>query len=195
MSLYLLLAISLGTVAAGLYAVAKRVGIPPVQSSVFAGTAIVAFLLGWAFHGGGASEASPTVAAVATPVVAGTPVPPAALFHEALSDAQFPNRVAAGTTVNGSVVVQNTSTLTWRAHNGPISLGFHLLDTDGHAVAEGRALLGADVKPGEKRRVRFSAKMPAAPGRYTLTLDVVYEYYSWFESVRNQPARIDVTVT
>ena len=192
MSLYLLLAVSLCAAAFGLYWSAKRAGITPMYSGVFAGCAVAAFLLGWAFRGGAAPEVS-VVAPVVAPVVAATPNP--ALFHEALSELQFPTHVAASSSAKGSIVVQNSSALTWSTANGPILLGFHILAADGHPVNEGRALFGTkSLKPGEKRRVPIAAMMPSAPGQYKVKFDVIYEGYAWFESTRNRPVTVSVTV-
>lgn len=189
MSVYLLLALSLCAAAFGLYWLAKRAGISPAHSGTFAGAAVVAFLLGWAFRGGAAQEPV-AVTAPSPPVV--TPNP--AMFHDALSALHFPSRVAAAKAANGTVEVKNTSPLPWQTRNGPILLGFHLLATDGRTISEGRALLGRDVKPGEKRIIRFAAMMPDAPGQYTLKVDVVYEGYAWFESSRNRPETASLTV-
>ena len=193
MSLYLLLALSLCAAAYGLYWSANRAGAGATHSAVFAGCAVVAFLLGWAFRGGGAAPDAGPAAPVAAPVVVATPNP--ALFHEAISALQFPSRVAAATVVNGTVVVQNTRALTWPTRNGPVYLGFRTLTADGRVLKEGRALLGNDLKPGEKRRVSFAALSPDVPGQYTLKVDVVYEKFSWFESSLNRPVVIALTVT
>ena len=170
-----------------------RAGAGRVHSGVFAGCAVTAFLLGWAFRGGGAPPDAGPAATAAAPAAAATPNP--AMFHEALSGLQFPNRVSAATVVNGSVVVQNTSALTWPAHDGPVYLGVRTLAADGRILKEGRALLGNDVKPGEKRRVTFSAVSPDVPGQYTVKVDVVYEKFSWFESALNRPLVVALTVT
>jgi hypothetical protein len=188
----LLLFIWLCAAAAALYWAAQRFGVRRDHSAIFAGSVGVAFLLGWLLHAGGTATQTATAAAPAAPHATVSP----AIFRDALSGLQVPDRAGAGKELRGSVVVENRSPLAWPVKGDtPVLLGFHILDASGKAVGEGRAELHSDVAPGERRRVSFVVTAPSAPGSYTLAVDLLCETVSWFEAFGNRPARQALTVS
>lgn len=173
---FFLIAVWLAVAAALLYWLGTRVKLPPTHRAVFAGSIIAAFIVGWVFRGG-----SGPAAPVPTPVPQPSVNP--AMFSDTLSAVEFPSTVPTRRDQAGSIVVENRSAVMWPTHaSRPVLLGFFVYDSSGHAVRVGRAALGPDFAPHQKRRIGFIIPTPDSPGLYTLKLDLVYESIGWFES-------------
>jgi hypothetical protein len=180
----LLIVAWLAVVAALVYWLGTRVKLPPTHRAVFAGSVIAAFIVGWVFRGG-----SGPAAPVPTPVAQPSVNP--AMFVDSLSAVEFPSTVPARHDQAGSIIVENRSVVTWPTHaERPVLLGFFVYDSSGHAVRLGRAALGADFAPHQKRRIGFTIPTPDSPGLYTLKLDLVYESIGWFQKPITIPIKV-----
>lgn len=87
-------------------------------------------------------------------------------------------------TILSGVIFRNKGWRTWSSAspNGPVFLSYHWLDRDGAAVIEDglRTPLPHAVAPGDTCTMSCRIETPAAPGRYTLALDLVEEGVTWF---------------
>jgi len=107
----------------------------------------------------------------------------------------------AGAPFELEVSVANAGATAWlregRHGRGFVTLGAHLLSADG-AVLEfdyGRAPLPRDLVRGEGAALSLRLIAPAAPGRYTVRLDMVNEGIGWFAAGRSGTADVGLTVT
>jgi hypothetical protein len=98
--------------------------------------------------------------------------------------------------------VENLADIPWTTF-GPaaarhaINLGNHWVDEAGRRVVhdDGREFLPpGELAPGDRVDLQLEVRAPAAPGRYTLELDVVQEGVSWFADRGSEPARAPVHV-
>ena len=96
-----------------------------------------------------------------------------------------------------SVVARNTADAVWLASTpgdrGTVKLGWRW-SRDGVGVGEGRAPLHVDVWPGRVARFAERVAVPAAPGDYTLTVDLVSEFVTWFADQGQRPVIVSVKV-
>ena len=71
------------------------------------------------------------------------------------------------------------------------------MDTDNLLIAQdyGRALLVADVAPGETTVVELTLNAPAEAGEYRVKLDMVDECVAWFEHVGSEAVIVPLTVS
>ena len=194
----LLLLVALAVAAAVIYWISMRMLLRPVHPAVFTGTVVVAFLIGWLVRGLTVQppKAAPAVVAANTPAAVPTRSVVWPLFHDRVSDGRFPPRIRAGSTVFGSVMVENRSAVDWNPHGNPtLMLGLKVSDAAGHVIAQGRSDLGPSFPPGMRRRIKFQVDPIAVPGEYTLTLDPVLESVAWFADVNhNKPLPLKFTV-
>lgn len=100
----------------------------------------------------------------------------------------IPSQVRAGEKFTGTTRLFNRSRQAWTAEGGVarVNLSYHWLDAAGREVVkEGdRTTLELPVPPGGRVSVQQNFTAPAAPGRYVLELDPVFEHVSWF-SLKN----------
>jgi len=98
---------------------------------------------------------------------------------------RVPPRVAAGERFEIRTRVQNASEHPWPVEP-PVRVGlsYRWLDEAGRVVVENglRTHPEAPVPPGEMLVIDQEIEAPEAPGRYVLTLDLVYELVAWFSS-------------
>lgn len=136
--------------------------------------------------GGGATNTTAPVANTGTPPTAALPD---SGYRADISVASAPQTIRAGQKETVTVRVKNTSDQTWNAGKPATSdgkfllnVGNHWLDAAGKVTAENdaRTNLPKDVKPGEEVEVALRVTAPAAPGEYTLEIDMVQELVSWF---------------
>jgi hypothetical protein len=100
------------------------------------------------------------------------------------------------------VTVTNIGTARWLGGVRPIPgwtrLGAHLARLDGTpdivAFDWWRGELPATVSPGESIRCDIELPGIQSPGRYRVTLDLVVEGVTWFETSGSVPLRLDVAV-
>jgi len=90
-----------------------------------------------------------------------------------------PAAAAAGHTLLCALVLRNRS---WRAFAAPIAASYHWLDASGAVVVQdgARTPLPRAVAPGTTCEMTLRVDTPAAPGRYTLAVDLVEEGVTWF---------------
>jgi hypothetical protein len=97
--------------------------------------------------------------------------------------APIPSEISIGESFMVAVSATNTGRAAWLAtapgDRGAVRLGWRWVRDDLDAF-EGRATLSSDVSPGQV--VHFMARIPSppTPGDYTITIDLVSEYVSWF---------------
>jgi hypothetical protein len=78
------------------------------------------------------------------------------------------------------ITVTNTGSLTWQP--GAFNVGYHVYVPSGAVfVWDGvRTSLPSAVGPNQSVTLSAIVRMPAAPGAYTLSFDVVREGVTWF---------------
>ncbi len=96
---------------------------------------------------------------------------------------EMPARVAPGEAFTVPVAIANTSRETWPSEGGArVRLAFHWKSLAGDLVLwDGeRTELGEAVAPGATVKRQQVVIAPAAPGRYVLELEPVFEHVGWF---------------
>lgn len=100
-----------------------------------------------------------------------------------------------GETLGLSFRAKNTGAAVWLARapddRGAVRLGWRW-SRNGVTTGEGRAPLAADVPSGDVARFVAPVAVPAAPGDYTLTLDLVSEAVTWFAGQGQRPVTVAV---
>jgi len=109
-----------------------------------------------------------------------------------------PTRLRAGVVVDAVVTVLNRSWRVWDsdAADGPDFVSYRWLDGGGVQTGdEGiRSRLPRPLSPGERCSAAMRILAPAAPGRYTLAVDLVREHVTWYSHAGAPPLRVAVTV-
>jgi len=96
------------------------------------------------------------------------------------------------------VEATNTGRAVWLAapmgNRGSVRLGWRWSRDQVDLPEAGRMFLAADLSPGQA--VRFAPRIvcPLAPGDYTLTIDLLSEYVTWFADQGRPPIRVPVKV-
>ncbi len=95
-----------------------------------------------------------------------------------------PDEMYANTTTDATVVVKNTSTVTW-PENGPVGLDYRWIDSAGNAAFAGyqfnqRVYPDHDVGPGETHLFRMRVKGPPRAGTWKLRYDMALTGVAWF---------------
>lgn len=148
------------------------------------------------FYGGAAMSAvwqlaGPTVRG--QPTSADSPDQLAALY---VAD-PIPGAVFAGELITASLVATNTGHAVWLAsalgERGAVRLGWRWYHADREAGG-GRALLLSNLFPGQTARFTARISAPTVPGNYTLVIDMVSEFMTWFADRGSQPIRVAVRV-
>jgi hypothetical protein len=105
-------------------------------------------------------------------------------------ECSFPSAITVGEKpFSGTVRFRNTSGERWPSGPGRrLKLAYHWLDETGEAVVfEGRrTAIGRGIPAGDEALVTQEVLPPAAPGRYRLQVDLVFEFVGWF-SQRGAP--------
>jgi hypothetical protein len=149
----------------------------------------------------GSSPGQPSAdAGKPAPVGANTPLPKDA-FKASISVPQPPPVIKAGEKTTIEVKVKNDSASPWPAlgqpdHKYQVNLGNHWYDAQEKLLTndDARGFLPHDLKPGEEITIPLKVTAPAAPGDYTLELDMVQEMIGWFKQKGGQPFRLKVKV-
>ena len=105
------------------------------------------------------------------------------LYAVTWDDIAVPARMRAGEELTIPARVANASAATWTAAGAArVKLAYHWLTPAGEmAVYDGeRTELPLPVAPGAEVAVAQRIVAPAAPGRYRLALDLVFEHVAWF---------------
>lgn len=112
-----------------------------------------------------------------------------------------PEVMRAGQKLVLDLLVRNMSDVTWsnRGKEGspyPVGIGNHWLDTDNRMVThdDGRSTIPHDLPPGEEARLPLEIHAPAAPGDYTLEIDMLREGVTWFAHAGARTVRLRVRV-
>lgn len=102
----------------------------------------------------------------------------------------------AGQVAGLGVKVTNHGYLTWPSvasdPSHPVRMSYHWIDADGNVISHDglRTDLPREVGMGESLLMRASILAPSTPGRYTLVLDLVREYVTWFADRGSPPLKI-----
>jgi hypothetical protein len=114
-----------------------------------------------------------------------------------LEAAPIASEAFVGEILDVAVTARNTSRAVWLASapgdRGSVGLGWRW-SRNGVTVQEGRAFLHADVRAGGAARFAARVAVPAAPGDYTLTLDLVAEGVTWFADQGQRPVTVAMQV-
>lgn len=111
------------------------------------------------------------------------------LFHAEWLGCGAPSQVQAGEEFLALARLRNTSAFAWPTRGGArVRLSYHWLDSAGGQVTYNgaRTDLAAPVAPGAVLETWQKVNAPAAPGRYQLELDPLFERVAWF-SARGAP--------
>ena len=111
--------------------------------------------------------------------------------------AAVPTDLPAGKKVTFQITVRNSGNVPWPADGyTPVRVGYHWLDSAGKEVPvpEQHGQLSQQVDPGSQATSQLSVVAPAAPGKYTLRLDLVQENFSWLSAKGAQTKDVKVTV-
>jgi len=77
----------------------------------------------------------------------------------------------------------------------PVFAGVKLYRAEGEFVMDfGRAELGREMRPEERRRLTMRLTAPERPGNYVLEFDMVKEFEYWFEQRGSVPVRLPLQV-
>lgn len=124
---------------------------------------------------------------------------PQPIFAQAISLADNqPIELKVGSSLNLSVVVNNTSNFIWSSQAiNPVNFAYHWLGLDGTIVLwDGeRTPLPSDLPPQSSVTLNARIKPPSKPGQYLLRLSMVQEGVTWFEDQGAKPHDVSITVT
>jgi hypothetical protein len=105
-------------------------------------------------------------------------------------------RARAGTGAVLPLLVLNESTIPFQWGDSPIGLSYHLKAADGEELSHDNArnFFTEPLLPGQERLVNLSIASPAAPGRYELEIDLVWEGLFWFKDRGSPTASVTLEV-
>ena len=112
---------------------------------------------------------------------------PGILAAEITLCSQWPDRFAPRETLRADLLVRNVGDTLWLGgtllRRGAVTLGVKIFDEAGTVCDEfhGEPALPRAVAPNESCSVTIEHRCPAAPGRYTLKIDLVDQHICWFE--------------
>lgn len=124
-------------------------------------------------------------------------------FRADITVAQPPVKMRPNQKETLLVKVRNTGNAPWPSQGRPqdgyyqVNLGNTWYDSKGEKIEKHpyeRSGLGVDVRPGEEATVPLNITAPAAPGEYTLQIDLVQEMVAWFAEKGSTPQKFKVTV-
>lgn len=130
------------------------------------------------------------------------PMPDGA-FRADINVADPPTRMRPGEKQTLNVKVKNVGNAAWPAHGRSndgfyqVNLGDTWFDAQNARIEKHpyvRSPLPADVKPGEEVEVPLTITAPAAPGDYTLQVDMVQEMVAWFADKGGSAPKFKVKV-
>lgn len=130
------------------------------------------------------------------------PMPDGA-FRAGISVADPPTKMRPGEKQTLNVKVKNVGNSVWPAHGRSndgfyqVNLGDTWFDAQGARIEKHpyvRSPLPGDVKPGDEVEVPLTITAPAAPGDYTLQVDMVQEMVSWFADKGGSAPKFKVKV-
>jgi 2-polyprenyl-3-methyl-5-hydroxy-6-metoxy-1,4-benzoquinol methylase len=112
---------------------------------------------------------------------------PGLLRAEITLRSSWPELFAPGQTFTADLIVRNAGDTLWLGgsmlRRGGVTLGVKIFEEAGTVCDEfhGEPALPRAVAPNESCSVRIERRCPAAPGRYTLKIDLVDQHICWFE--------------
>jgi hypothetical protein len=110
---------------------------------------------------------------------------------------EVPPSWTAGGSLEVPVRLFNTSEVAWENRGAArVKLAYRWRSADGAPVGadDHRIELPLPIGAGERAAVRAEVTAPAAPGRYTLEIDLVYEHVAWFADRGGESFRAEVEV-
>ena len=104
--------------------------------------------------------------------------------------------VSAGETFDARIEVECIDNRNWPIDGKhPVFAGVKLYHADGRFIMDfGRAVLGPEMRPGQKRALTMHLTGPEEPGDYVLEFDMVKEFEYWFEQRGAVPVRLPLRV-
>jgi 2-polyprenyl-3-methyl-5-hydroxy-6-metoxy-1,4-benzoquinol methylase len=126
---------------------------------------------------------------------------PGLLRAELKLESTWPADFKAGELFQAKVRVRNTGDTLWLAgkalRRGDVTLGVKVFDESGTVRDEfhGEPALPRTVGPNESCTVTIERACPAAPGRYTVKIDLVDQHICWFEEVGSTALYLPLVVS
>jgi hypothetical protein len=112
---------------------------------------------------------------------------PGILRAEITLQSPWPEMFAPGQTLRADLLIRNAGDTLWLGgkflRRGGVTLGVKVFDQAGTVCDEfhGEPALPRAIAPNESCTVTIERACPAAPGRYTLKIDLVDQHICWFE--------------
>jgi hypothetical protein len=112
---------------------------------------------------------------------------PGVLRAEITLQSPWPETFAPGQTLRVDLLIRNVGDTLWLGgkflRRGGVTLGVKIFDQAGTVCDEfhGEPALPRAIGPNESSTVTIERACPAAPGRYTLKIDLVDQHICWFE--------------
>ena len=125
---------------------------------------------------------------------------PRALRAEFTLNVSLPQRLEAGEAIELAMTVKNSGDTLWlngqTVRAGVVMPGVKIIDARGEVIAElhGHPMLPHAVPPGQSVDFDIQLVAPAAPGRYTVKIDLVDQHICWFEERGSQPLVLSIEV-
>ena len=113
----------------------------------------------------------------------------------------WPGQFQPGEIIRADLLVRNTGDTLWLGgkflRHGIVTLGVKIFDEAGDVRDEfhGDPALPRAVAPNESCAVTIERTCPAAPGRYSLKIDLIDQHICWFEERGSRPLTLPLVVT
>lgn len=122
-----------------------------------------------------------------------TPIRP---YDADFVDHSIPDSMISNSFYSVNVDLRNIGTESWNGvGDNPVRLSYHWFKEGDLILWDGyRTELPFEILPGEKLSIDVNVKTPLDPGRYSLVIDPVKEYVTWFEAGGSQPLVVNVTI-
>jgi hypothetical protein len=126
---------------------------------------------------------------------------PGMLRAEFTLNGSLPQRVGPGGKLELGITVKNTGDTLWLSgqtvRNGVVMPGVKIINARGEIVTElhGHPMLPHAVPPGQTVDLPLQLVAPAAPGTYTIRIDLVDQHVCWFEERGSPPLVLSFEVS
>jgi hypothetical protein len=110
-------------------------------------------------------------------------------------------RVEPDEKISAAITIRNTGDTLWLSGQtlraGIVMPGVRVFDQSGEMMSEvhGHPMLPRSIAPGQYVSITLPCPVPAAPGTYTVKIDLVDQQVCWFEERGSQPLVFKVEVT
>ncbi len=112
----------------------------------------------------------------------------------------LPEHISAGEKLELALTVKNTGDTLWLSgqtvRRGVVMPGVRIINARGEIVTElhGQPMLPHAVPPGQTVNLGIQLVAPAAPGTYTISIDLVDQHVCWFAESGSQPLALHFAV-